>query len=408
MANYTMTAERCTWPELYKRAGNKLLLWNIYVTINDDGSAHIVRQHGQRGGKIQTTADHITVGKNLGKKNETTPLDQALLEADAEWELKQRRKGYSRDPNTAPAQYLPMLAQSYRDVCEKIDFWDNAYVQRKYDGFRCLATWDAAKKTVTLRSRENAVFTTMAHVEREIAKFARAAKLPSMTLDGELYSHELTFTQITSAIKNTGKAGAKRKVDNSHMIGYHCYDVQDVSRSFKARYLDSLAITLDYDYGQDRSILAGVETHSASDHAELMQLQRSFIAEGYEGAILRNGNAVYEHNKRSRGLIKVKTFDDDEFRVVEVKAGRGKYAQAAVFGCRTSRGHYFDVLAPGSVHEKEQYLAQPEVWIGRQLTVKYEGYTATESPVPRNPVAVRFRDDAVSSKRARSSKKKEG
>jgi ATP-dependent DNA ligase len=404
MSNYTMTAERCTWRELYKRADDKLLLWSIAVAINDDGSAHIVRTHGQRGGKIQTAADHVTTGKNLGKKNETTPLDQAIAEADAEWELKQRRKGYSTDPDTTPAQYLPMLAQSYKAAAAKISFWGTAYCQRKYDGFRCLATWDAKQKTVTLRSRENAVFTTMPHVEAEIAKFMRATKLPSTTLDGELYSHSLTFTQISSAIKNTGKARSKGKAVDARMIGYHCYDEQDAERTFKERYVESLAVRLQQDYGQDRSILSDVETLPVADHDELMELQRQFIADGYEGAMLRDGSAVYEHNKRSRGLIKVKTFDDDEFRVVEVKAGRGKYAQAAVFGCRTKRGHYFDVLAPGSVPQKARYLRNASQWMGKLLTVKYEGYTATESPVPRNPVAVRFRDDAVSSKRTDNSK----
>ena len=71
---------------LYKLSTTgKLLQWDIRVEDNQDGTASIVTDHGQVGGKIQTTSDLITGGKNIGKANETTVQEQANKEALSKW-----------------------------------------------------------------------------------------------------------------------------------------------------------------------------------------------------------------------------------------------------------------------------------------------------------------------------------
>ena len=50
--------------------------------------------HGQQGGKLQTKTTFCTA-KNIGKANETTPAQQALIEATALHTKQIERKGYT-------------------------------------------------------------------------------------------------------------------------------------------------------------------------------------------------------------------------------------------------------------------------------------------------------------------------
>ena len=50
-----------------------------------------------------------------------------------------------------------------------------------------------------------------------------------------------------------------------------------------------------------------------------MKLHTEFKALGYEGTILRHGTTGYEDDKRSRNLIKVKDYDEAEFKIVSGK-----------------------------------------------------------------------------------------
>lgn len=105
-------------------------VWEISV---DD--TIITIRHGQVGGKIQEISEIIYAGKNIGKKNETTPEQQALLEAESKYN-KQLDKGYTVDGSPPKVDtILPMLAHKFSEFSHKIVY--PAYVQPKLDG--CLS-----------------------------------------------------------------------------------------------------------------------------------------------------------------------------------------------------------------------------------------------------------------------------
>lgn len=75
----------------------KPIQWWIKVTDN-----LIETWDGQVGGKIKYTPDTVEEGKNIGKSNETTPAEQALLMAQRKIEMK-RRNGYQETiPDSEP------------------------------------------------------------------------------------------------------------------------------------------------------------------------------------------------------------------------------------------------------------------------------------------------------------------
>ena len=79
-----------TLPTLYgKDISGKIKQWSASVHANGVAARYVV-EYGQVDGKIQSTAREFTEGKNIGKKNETTPLEQCCSEIQKKME---RQKG---------------------------------------------------------------------------------------------------------------------------------------------------------------------------------------------------------------------------------------------------------------------------------------------------------------------------
>jgi len=150
--------------------------------------------------------------KNIGRSNETTIEEQAVLEANAKM-VGKLREGYFDTIYAAEntVVIMPMLAKVFKEEQKKID-WTNAYAQPKFDGQRCLAF--VLIEGVKLMSRKNVEIETMPHIVEAIA----ALNLPVGTiLDGELYLHGHTFQENMKLIK--------KNRPGSENIDYHIYDV---------------------------------------------------------------------------------------------------------------------------------------------------------------------------------------
>lgn len=365
-------------PLFKKTTGGETQLWKISVEQTKDGKGVIVTEYGLLNGKKQTNRETIETGKNVGKKNETTPYQQAMAEAESRWRKQLDRKGYgfTVEESAKVRGSSPMLAKKYEECKKQID-WSTALTQPKFDGHRCLARMDKGK--VILLSRENQPIEAPVHIINNLKKILTAG---SPTLDGELYCHGMSLNMISSAVK--------KRSDLTDKIRYHVYDLHDPQdeQPFikRAERLKEFA-----DFAASTNCIEVVESVLVQDEAELMVCQQKFIEQGFEGAILRHGDLPYEPGKRSKSLLKVKTFQDGEFEVIDAKPGRGKYAGCCIFICQTEAGHTFDVLAHGDIPTKQRLWENYKSFIGSKLTVKYAYYTKTEEPVPFQPVAKGFR-----------------
>ena len=87
--------------------GGKVKIWSVQVE-----SGLITLSHGYDGGQITTHTKTLTKGKNIGKTNETTPEQQAVLEAKSKVK-KQKDKGYTERKSQVSTTYSPMLAKTY-------------------------------------------------------------------------------------------------------------------------------------------------------------------------------------------------------------------------------------------------------------------------------------------------------
>lgn len=382
-----------TFPILYKKTNTGAIQqWTISVEIpkEEDPLPRIKTVHGQVGGKLQTTYDLIAKGKNIGKVNETTPVQQAEAEAFAKWE-KQKKKGYVETKEAAEAGEVdkliegginPMLAHKFSEHAHKIKY--PCYGQPKLDGIRCIAILKDGKCTLWSRTRK--LFTGVPHVAREIEKLF--ADQGDMVLDGELYNHEFKkdFEKIVSFVRQEEPA------DGHEVVQYHIYDiVNDSPFGDRHEFLFNLFNKVVYKDGNLNEILRLVVTTTIFDESSVEGFFNYTVEKGYEGVMLRNLSSFYV-NKRSYGLQKVKEFDDAEFRIVGIEEGRGKLqGHVGSFICVTQDGKEFLAKMRGETSRLKELFENHSLWNGKLLTVQYQGLTGKEK-VPRFPVGVAIRD----------------
>ncbi len=365
-------------PMLYKRgkAAETMLQWEIWSE-----GAVVHTRHGQVGGKLQTTVGNEKQGKNIGRSNETTPVQQAEAEALAAWTKRRDRGGY-RETKEWAENYLhsvPMLAHKYGDQKDKISF--PVLVQPKLDGFRCLAYRKDGR--VVLQGRKVTFYTAPQHIIQELEKVLD----DDIVLDGELYCHGLSLQDIGSRVK-------KDHGEKTLELEYHVYDITRQSEQGQRQdnRLEHLKGWFNDEGAHiDRDVYM-VETFVSHTHSHVALYHSRFASDGYEGAIIRTMDNEYEFDTRSRGLLKLKDFIDEEFEIIGVKAGSGKAAAWPIFTCANEKGtkkKEFDVLPKGTDAQKRKMLKDGANLIGKQLTVRFHQWSPYGQPEQPRGICVR-------------------
>ena len=377
-------------PTLYKKTSTGAIeQWSICTEAQFYAGSvplkvDIYTRHGQVGGKIQVSVDTISEGKNLGKKNETTPEQQADAEALSKWQNKKKRSYVESieqaqagkvDEEVITGGIAPMLAHVYSKQGHKIKF--PAYVQPKLDGHRCIAVIKNGK--CTLWSRTQKPITSVPHIVKELENIYKSSNI---VLDGELYNHEYKdrFEELSSLIRQV------EPKEGHEAVQYAVYDVplSDVNFANRMYFLEALDAR---DFG---SCVYVVVTELAANEEHMFELFQDYMAAGFEGLMVRNSDSLYE-NKRSYNLQKVKAFEDSDYEIIGVNSGRGKMSDKAIFLCRTPEGKEFSCKMKGSLDSLKQYLDEPDKVIGKLLEVQYQNLSADDL-IPRFPVGLRIKE----------------
>lgn len=363
------------FPILYAYSSKgKTKCWSIKVDHQlDTEQVFIETTHGYIDSNLVTTINEVKSGKNLGKANETTKLEQAINDATSAW-TKKKDKGYSETVERSNAIQLPMLAHDYFKRGKDIVF--PCYVQPKLNGVRMLAY--KANGVVTLYSRGGKKFTTLTHIANKLTTLLNEGEY----LDGEVYSPNLDLQDIVSILKCEKEDRGRKRLQ------YWVYDFPN-DKPFESRLASLQAKQSNFPH--DNSIQL-VPTHYCLTSASVKDYFKDFIKQGNEGLILRNANGLYSYNHRSKDLQKYKEFQTDEFEIVEVIGGEEGKAEedCAIFVCKTNNGAVFNARPKGSRETRTQWLINKDNLIGKLLTVKYFEYTP--DGIPFHPVGEAIRD----------------
>lgn len=333
------------------------------VTISALGDV-VTQQAGLVGGKL-TVHQSVSKPKNVGRSNETTPQEQAILEAKAKIE-KKLKEGYFETIEEAKTEkvILPMLAKEFGKEKHKID-WDNCWVQPKLDGMRCLS-FPGNKKM----SRKNTPIDTMDHI---VVNLPAELNCP---VDGELYAHGETFQENMRLIK-------KYRPGKSEDVKYHIYDVVS-----ELPFVDRIGLVMAI--ANENENVELVETFRIWNEEQMLSAHTDFIRQGYEGTIIRWGNDGYAVNKRSSSLLKYKVFLDEVYKLIDIEPA-DKNPEQGVAVCQMDTGQTFRANFAFSHAIREEMLRNKESYIGQMAEIRF--FEFTDDGIPRFPVCHGFRLD---------------
>lgn len=361
-------------------------------------------------GLVGTTAPvvHIkeAVPKNVGRSNETTAEEQAVLEAESKIARK-LKGGYFEDIEDAKFNVvvLPMLVKDLDEekAIKALEEQGLFMLQPKLDGMRMLLHVFPDSLKGTSREGTDIPLELLFDDETRHKLYELAKEHGTFILDGEIYRHGFSFQEVMRSVR-------KYRADMTPKISYNVYDLVDTTINFFERY-EFLHSRLGLKKFPTSKVNL-VETIYAHDKPDLSLIAYNFnkyIEYGYEGVIVRFPKGMYKLNGRSDEVFRLKEFKDMDVIIKDVVPAEqrpdwGKFVvetpvgtEIAVAGGKTftvTEGVEFTVIG-GSHEERRDFLKNKEKYIGRTIEVRYFDMhqDGKNKGKPRMPTFSRFRPD---------------
>jgi ATP-dependent DNA ligase len=274
----------------------------------------------------------------------------------------------------------PMLA--YKVDAKPIDWSEKVFIQPKLDGVRCVIQLND-KGEVYAYSRTGKPWLNIKHILKDLKPFFDTYE--DAILDGELYNHDLRddFEKIISLVRKQ-KPTTDDRAESKKLVQFHCYDYANGSENYSTRqYNLRNEFTEDCLYSY---CVRYVPTYIVHKYEEALNLHYdAFLADGYEGSILRL-DGPYQC-KRSYNLQKFKDFHDTEATIIGYVDGKGKREgtlgkflmqddDGVKFGCPPGKGYNYKMLA--------DMLTNIHNYIGKRATFTY--FERTKAGSYRHPL----------------------
>ncbi len=259
---------------------------------------------------------------------------------------------------------------------KRLTTWHPPYiVQPKLDGERCRAI--VSGERVLLLSSSEEIISSVPHINKALHLF------PIGEYDGELYihGHQQNYTHgIVSRTQNIHP--------NYEEVQYHIFDLID--HRIQA---DRLTTIMNLPQYLRQGPIHIVPSFIAYTHQDLLNRYDQFIAEGYEGFIVREISSLYKR-KRSTEMMKFKPKQTDHYLITgvyEAISEDGKpLGMVGGFNCVDDMNTPFKVGAGKLTHEQRKELWNSgEAHPGRMLEVEYQTMSG-KNGVPLFSRAVRI------------------
>lgn len=274
-------------------------------------------------------------------------------------------------PSERPKRTGIMLAYPFEE--KRLAKWQPPYiVQPKLDGERCRMLNDG--RTCLLLSSTEEIITSVPHINQLAPRV-----MPVGEWDGELYVHGWTFEEIHSVVSRSVNLHSDYAA-----MQFHCFDHVELETPQLARTITLLELNAKLNHSAFRI----VPSFMASSFEDVMHMRESFLADGYEGIIVRHSDAPYVR-KRSTGMMKLKPSRTDAYLIVghveEIdKNGQPKNRLGALV-CRGDDGTEFRVGSGFTAEQREALWQNPESLHGLFVKIEYQARTPGRG-VPRFPI----------------------
>lgn len=266
-----------------------------------------------------------------------------------------------------------MLAYPFEE--KRLARWNPPYlVQPKFDGERCRAV-RVGGAYLLLSSEEN-VIVSVPHINEAADKL-----LTSHELDGELYTHGMTFEEIHSIVSRT-----KNLHPDYLAMNFHVFDiVVGGPQHARSRIIPELDL---------KPPLRSVPTLPCWTLDDIMTAYDRLLGAGFEGIVVRHIDNEYVR-RRSPLMMKLKPKKEDIYKVVDYKEemsidGHPKGRLGALV-CVGADGTIFSVGSGLSDDDRVQLWERRDSLAGDYARIAYQHLTAGKG-VPRFPIFVEVID----------------
>ena len=278
--------------------------------------------------------------------------------------------------NKAIKDHIPEFSVALADKYEPklVDWKDDWYVSRKIDGARCIGIVDDNGDT-TFYSRTGKIFDTLDIVRDGI----KALGLSNVVLDGELCLVDENGNEDFQGVMKE-----LRKKD--HTIPNPSYKIFDMinhdefyskkgekNRPYSVR-LNNLKEVMQKNGCPCLTVL---DQDKIKDDDHFAEWVSKSTKQKWEGLMLR-ADEPYK-GKRSKDLLKYKSFFDDEYEVVDVEMGPFRYVlngrehEETMLSCVmiNHKGNIVRVGSGFSIEQRQEFYCNPCKILGKQITVQY-------------------------------------
>lgn len=289
-----------------------------------------------------------------------------------------------------------MLAKQADKVANK--FFDrDFYGSRKINGVRCLIYYKDGEVHTSSRGAINYDLAICHIIDHPLIQ-AFFKENPTVILDGEIYKFGWTLNKISGLCRHI------EKISDTEPLEFYWYDIYDTANPdliFNGRlnlmkrwadiYLELKEFNPEREWKEGELKIQLLPQTPMTGWSTIKKYHDKYVAEGFEGLVIRKMDAVYGPGKRSNDMIKVKEYMDSEFEIVGLSEGLRD--EDMCFIMKTEDGQEFKAKPHGDRAQKQWYREHLDELIGKMATIKYFEMSGKEgSSIPQQPQFVCVRD----------------
>lgn len=280
-----------------------------------------------------------------------------------------------------------MLAPSELADLNKIKYPCEA--QYKLDGFRALFIPDRKQDKILSRSG-------LPIENKNLEEYLKVLQnVDDYVLDGELYSHEVSFEELSSVLNSEDKEIPK----SVKFVVYDCLTLKEWNnKACTTNYTNRLRKAREIvqsDIG-DRTKVSDIVSKTCNNAKEVLAFYKEALDKGYEGLMLKDKLGYYKFKRvtnKSGECLKLKPFKSADLPIVGFYEGKDDTKYKGTLGgidvdfngVIVSVGSGIkDELRDKIWHNKQDYL-------GKVVEIKY--FEETEDGSLRHPTFFRLRED---------------
>lgn len=384
----------------------------------------LISENGINIQNIKIILERKTEKPNGSKKTEKTEIkktDESKITEKTEKIIRTRyinkfKDGYYPAGNIYQSDTKntkPVLANKFQDSHEKrIKGYTKikkfpVSVMRKLHGIRSLAKMkNYVENNINMRSRNGNIQHHLFHIKNDLVDFMNYLPM-NCELDGELYNHDMIFTNIISAVNTKKIIHPLNK-----KIKYYIFDIIESENLYwedRYKLLVNAYTKYLYDKKQiDTKFVPNfviLEEYRAKSIPEIKSIHNNFVDNGYEGLVIKRYSFVETTNKnisvyrsgRNNSLLKYKNFIDEEVTITDMEILNDKtdptgQTDSVMFEVQNDKNVRFKILYKITDEEMKKIGNDPSYYIGRDITIRYK---IKNNNVPIDPVSccfVAFRD----------------